>query len=306
MTKGLFRQDHPYLFGLIVLGGMAMIFWVGVAFFISHLVHPTASDLFNHKNGIGVIDLKGIMLTSEEVLANLAEFRQDKNIKAVIIRIDSPGGAVGAAQEIYQDIKRTSKVKPVVASMASVAASGGYYAAIGATKIFANPGTMTGSIGVIIKFANLEKILSIIGYQAEVIKSGINKDIGSFSRAMTAAERELLQTMIDNVHNQFIQAIATERKLGVELVRPMADGRIFTGSQAKDLGLIDHLGNFTDAVDQAMILAGLEGEQPNLIYPEAKNFSFIDMLVSEKAQSLIKLLQPNPVSLMYQWNPSVQ
>ena len=283
-----------------------MIFWVGVAFFISHLVHPTASDLFNHKNGIGVIDLKGIMLTSEEVLANLAEFRQDKNIKAVIIRIDSPGGAVGAAQEIYQDIKRTSKVKPVVASMASVAASGGYYAAIGATKIFANPGTMTGSIGVIIKFANLEKILSIIGYQAEVIKSGINKDIGSFSRAMTAAERELLQTMIDNVHNQFIQAIATERKLGVELVRPMADGRIFTGSQAKDLGLIDHLGNFTDAVDQAMTLAGLEGEQPNLIYPEAKNFSFIDMLVSEKAQSLIKLLQPNPVSLMYQWNPSVQ
>ncbi len=306
MTKGLFRQDHPYLFGLIVLGGMAMIFWVGVAFFISHLVHPTASDLFNHKNGIGVIDLKGIMLTSEEVLANLAEFRQDKNIKAVIIRIDSPGGAVGAAQEIYQDIKRTSKVKPVVASMASVAASGGYYAAIGATKIFANPGTMTGSIGVIIKFANLEKILSIIGYQAEVIKSGINKDIGSFSRAMTAAERELLQTMIDNVHNQFIQAIATERKLGVELVRPMADGRIFTGSQAKDLGLIDHLGNFTDAVDQAMTLAGLEGEQPNLIYPEAKNFSFIDMLVSERAQSLIKLLQPNPVSLMYQWNPSVQ
>jgi len=193
-----------------------------------------------------------------------------------------------------------------VASMASVAASGGYYAALGATKIFANPGTMTGSIGVIIKFANLEKILDTIGYQTEVIKSGVNKDIGSFSRAMTDAERELLQTMIDNVHDQFIQAIVDDRKLSADKVRPLADGRIFTGSQAKELGLIDQLGNFTDAVDHAMLLAGLEGEKPNLVYPEAKIFSFMDMLVGEKAQSVIKLLRPNPVSLMYQWNPSVQ
>jgi len=306
MTKGLFRQDHPYLFGLIVLGAMAMIFWAGVAFFISRLIHPTGKDIFTHKNEIGVIDLKGVMMTSEDALANLAEFRQNKNIKAVLVRIDSPGGAVGAAQEIYQDIKRTAKVKPVVASMASVAASGGYYAALGATKIFANPGTMTGSIGVIIQFANLEKILSAIGYQSEVIKSGVNKDIGSFSRAMTDAERDLLQKMIDNVHDQFIQAVADDRKLSIDTVRPIADGRIYTGSQAKELGLIDNLGNFTDAVDQAMQLAGLEGEEPNLIYPEDKIFSFMDMLIGEKAKSVIKLLQPNPVSLMYQWNPSVQ
>ena len=306
MTKGLFRQDHPYLFGLIVLGAMAMIFWAGVAFFISRLVSRSSSDIFTHKNGIGVIDLQGVMMSSEEVLANLADFRQNKNIKAVLVRIDSPGGAVGAAQEIYQDIKRTAKIKPVVASMASVAASGGYYAALGATKVLANPGAMTGSIGVIIKFANLEKILDKVGYQAEVIKSGANKDIGSFSRAMTVAERELLQTMIDDVHEQFIQAVADGRKLSVDTVRPLADGRIFTGRQAKELGLIDQLGNFTDAVDQAMILAGLEGEEPNLIYPKDKLFSFMDMLVGEKAQSVIKLLQPANVSLLYQWNPSVQ
>lgn len=306
MTKGLFRHDHPYLFGLFVLGAMAMIFWAGVAFFISRLIHPSNNDLFTHKDGIGIIDLQGVMMTSEETLANLAKFRQDKNIKAVVVRIDSPGGAVGAAQEIYQDIKRTSKVKPVVASMASVAASGGYYAALGATKIFANPGTMTGSIGVIIQFANLEKILEKVGYQAEVIKSGANKDIGSFSRAMTPAERELLQKMIDNVHDQFIQAVVDDRKLNVDTVRPLADGRIFTGSQAKEHGLIDQLGNFTDAVDQAMALAGLAGGQPNLVYPEPKIFSFMDMLVGEKAQSVIKLLRPNPVSLMYQWNPSLQ
>ncbi|MDD5759274.1 MAG: signal peptide peptidase SppA [Desulfobulbaceae bacterium] len=306
MTKGLFRQDHPYLFGLIVLGAMGMIFWAGVAFFISRLVHPASGDLFTHKNGIGVIDLQGVMMTSEETLANLAEFRRDKNIKAVLVRIDSPGGAVGAAQEIYQDIKRTAEVKPVVASMASVAASGGYYAALGATKIFANPGTMTGSIGVIIKFANLEKILDKIGYQTEVVKSGANKDIGSFSRQMTEAERALLQEMIDDVHNQFIAAVVDARKISANTVRPLADGRIFTGSQAKAFGLIDQLGNFTDAVNQAMQLAGLAGEEPNLVYPAVKTFPFMDMLVGDKAQSLLKLMQSAPVSLMYQWNPSVQ
>jgi len=306
MTKGLFRQDHPILFGLIVLGAMGMIFWAGVAFFILHLVHPTTNDLFDYKNGIGVIDLQGIMMTSEETLADLAEFRQDSNIKAVLVRIDSPGGAVGAAQEIYQDIQRTAKVKPVVASMASVAASGGYYAALGATKIFANPGTMTGSIGVIIKFANLEKILDKVGYQAEVIKSGTNKDIGSFSRAMTPAERDLLQEMIDNVHSQFIQAVADNRKLAIDTVRSLADGRVFTGSQAKEFGLIDQLGNFTDAVDQAMHLAGLGGEPPNLIYPEPKDFSLMDILSGKQAQSAIKLLMPTLPSLMYEWAPLPQ
>lgn len=306
MTKGLFRHDHPYLFGLIVLGAMGMMFWAGVAFFISTLVRPAGSDLFTRKDGIGVIDLQGVMMTSEETLANLAEFRQDRNIKAVLVRIDSPGGAVGAAQEIYQDIKRTAAVKPVVASMASVAASGGYYAALGATKIFANPGTMTGSIGVIIKFANLEKIFDKIGYQAEVIKSGVNKDIGSLSRPMTEEERTLLQEMIDDVHNQFISAVIDNRNMSDNQVRPLADGRIFTGSQAKAFGLIDQVGNFTDAVDQAMQLAGIAGEQPNLIYPDANKFPLFDMLVGDKTQSLLKLMQGPPASLMYQWNPSVQ
>ncbi len=285
---------------------MGMIFWAGIAFFILQLVHPAGNDLFTHKNGIGVVDLQGVILSSEEVLASLAEFRQDGDIKAVIIRIDSPGGTVGAAQEIYEDIKRTAAVKPVVASMASVAASGGYYAALGATRVLANPGTMTGSIGVIIKFANLEKILDKVGYQSEIIKSGINKDIGSFSRAMTPAERALLQEMIDTVHGQFIQAVAENRKVSLDKVRPIADGRIFTGSQAKELGLVDQLGNFTDAVDQAMQLAGIKGERPNLIYPETKNFSLFELLSGEKGQSAIKLLLPAPPSLMYQWNPPLQ
>ena len=283
-----------------------MIFWAGVALFILRLVHPAQGDLFDHQPGIGVIELQGVMMSAEEVLADLAEFREDEAVKAILVRIDSPGGAVGAAQEIYQDIIRTAKVKPVVASMASVAASGGYYAALGADTIFANPGTITGSIGVIIQFANLEKILDKVGYQSEVIKSGENKDIGSMTRAMTPEERSLMQAMIDTVHNQFIEAVAERRKLGVDAVRPLADGRIFTGSQAKEFGLIDRLGNFTDALEQAMELAGLKGERPNLIYPETKEFPLLDLLVGERSQSALKLLLPRQPSLMYQWTPQAQ
>ena len=279
-----------------------MIFWAGMAFFIMRLVHHSgSSDLFPAKNGIGVIDLQGVMVTPDEILADLREFRDDKGIKAIVVRIDSPGGAVGAAQEIYQDIQRTAQIKPVVASMASVAASGGYYAALGANSIYANPGTLTGSIGVIIQFPNLEKILDKVGYQTEVIKSGSNKDIGSISRPMTPDERALLQTMIDTVHGQFIQAVVDSRRLTVEVVRPLADGRIFSGSQAKELGLIDNLGNFTDAVEKAMSLAGLEGRQPELIYPQDSKIPFLDLLSSEKNQSLISLLLSKSPRLMFQW-----
>lgn len=301
MTERLFRQEHPYLFGLMVLGGMGMIFWAGMAFFIMWMINPVDKDLFTTKNRVGVIDLQGVLMSPDGVLEDLKEFRHDANIKAVIVRIDSPGGAVGAAQEIYQDIQRTAKIKPVVASMSSVAASGGYYAALGASTILANPGTMTGSIGVIIQFPNLEKILDKVGYQSETIKSGLNKDIGSFSRAMTPDERTLLQEMIDTVHGQFIQAVAENRKLSIDTVKPLADGRIFSGSQAKEYGLIDNLGNFTDAVDKAMELAGLPGEQPELIYPKSKKFSIMELLASEQSHSLIKLLLSKSPRLMFQW-----
>lgn len=306
MTKGLFRQEHPYLFGLLVLGAMGLIFWAGMAFFIMRLVHPVKSNIFTSENRIGVIDLQGVIMSPDQVLADLVEFRQDKSIKAVVVRIDSPGGAVGASQEIYQDIQRTAKIKPVVASMSSVAASGGYYAALGASSIFANPGTMTGSIGVIIQFPNLEKILDKVGYQSEVIKSGLNKDIGSFSRPMTSEERTLLQEMIDTVHGQFIQAVVDNRKITIDKVKPLADGRIFSGSQAKEFGLIDNLGNFTDATDKAMALAGLEGQQPELVYPKSKKFSIMELLVSEQSQSLITLLLSKTPRIMFQWCLPIQ
>ena len=306
MTRGLFRHEHPIIFGLIVLGAMAMVFWAGMALFVLRLVRPEAKELFNQGQGIGVVELKGAIMSPGQTLKELAAFREDKDIKAVVVRIDSPGGAVGAAQEIYQDIQRTAKVKPVVASMSSVAASGGYYAALGANEIFANPGTLTGSIGVIIQFANLEKLLDKVGYQPEVVKSGENKDLGSFARPMTPAEMALMQAVVDNVHEQFIKAVADNRHLALAVVRPLADGRVFTGSQAQEGGLIDHLGNFTSAVDEAMRLAGLKGKRPHLVYPQEKNFSLLSLLGGDRAQGAIDLLLPGPPTLMYQWRPTAQ
>ncbi|MDA8161251.1 MAG: signal peptide peptidase SppA [Desulfobacteraceae bacterium] len=306
MTRGLFRHEHPVIFGLIVLGAMAMVFWAGMALFVLRLVRPEAKELFNQGQGIGVVELKGAIMSPGQTLKELAAFREDKDIKAVVVRIDSPGGAVGAAQEIYQDIQRTAKVKPVVASMSSVAASGGYYAALGANEIFANPGTLTGSIGVIIQFANLEKLLDKVGYQPEVVKSGENKDLGSFARPMTPAEMALMQAVVDNVHEQFIKAVADNRHLALAVVRPLADGRVFTGSQAQEAGLIDHLGNFTSAVDEAMRLAGLKGKRPHLVYPQEKNFSLLSLLGGDRAQGAIDLLLPGPPTLMYQWRPTAQ
>jgi protease-4 len=291
-------------FGLLVLGVISILFWGGITFFISSIgFQKEKPDLFGAKNGIGVIELKGILVSSEETIADLTEFRDDDSIKAIVVRIDSPGGAVGASQEIFAEIKRTDEVKPVIASMASVAASGGYYAALGARRIMANPGTLTGSIGVILKFANLEEIFDKIGYKSEVIKSGRLKDIGSASRDMTQEEKDLLQALIDNVHSQFIKDVSSGRKLPVEDVVRLADGRIYSGEQALQLGLLDSLGNFTDAANLAAKLAGLDPTKtPSLIYPRQRNFSLYSLLTGEEGQAKLAGLFGHYPALVYEWN----
>jgi protease-4 len=276
-----------------------MLFFGGMTFFIARLIQP-AEFTSNARNGIGVVTLRGIILQAKEPIAQLTEFRNNSNIKAVLVRIDSPGGAVGASQEIYEEIKRTAKVKPVVASMESIGASGGYYAALGASKIVANPGTMTGSIGVIIKFANLQKIFDKIGYQSEVIKSGRNKDIGSTSRKMTDEERQLLQDMTDNVHQQFMRAVAENRHMTMTKVKEIADGRVFTGEQAQKLGLLDQLGNLTDAAELAAKLAGIPSQNPTLVYPKDKNFNLMHYLTDIKAETAISMFWQKIPAIMYQ------
>jgi protease-4 len=305
MTRRLFRQRHPIIFGLLILGVLFAVFWGGITFFVFRTFSTPQTDFFRSgKNGIGVIELNGVIVNSENTIKHLTAFREDPAVKAILIRIDSPGGAVGASQEVFAEIKRTSREKPVIASMASVAASGGYYAALGANQIFANPGTLTGSIGVILEFANIKQILDKVGYKAEVIKSGENKDIGSFSRDMTPSERALLQSLIDNVHKQFMQAVSDCRGLPLETVIPIADGRIFTGQQALAERLIDSLGNFTDAARQAAKLAGLPQDNLHLIYPDEHDFSILKILAGDNAQSLIDLHWSSAPADMYQWGLS--
>jgi protease-4 len=298
-----FRQKHPILLGLFILTGIFFLFLGGISLLFSSIVsRGPKGDIFSKKEGVGIIELKGLIVSSEKVLKNLTSFRNNPNIKSIILRIESPGGSVGAAQEIFQDVKRTNEVKPVVASMGSMGASGGYYAALGAEKIIANPGTMTGSIGVIVKFPNLEGLFDKIGYKTEVIKSGAMKDVGASNRPITDQERALMQGLIDNVFNQFVQAVVESRGMPEETVRELADGRIFSGEQAFEAGLIDDLGNFTDAVTMAAELGGLDPKQPKLIYPqEERRFSLLSLLTSEHDQSILEGFMPAYPILSFEW-----
>lgn len=233
-------------------------------------------------SGVGLVEVKGLIVDSREIVKQLNEFRKSDNIKAVVLRVDSPGGVVGPSQEIHAEVKKLAAKKRVVVSMGSIAASGGYYVAAGASRIVANPGTITGSIGVLMKFSNLEGLMGKIGMKAFTLKTGKFKDVGSPARPMTDQEKAMLQRVIDNTHAQFVRAVAEGRKLPEADVRSIADGRIFTGEQALALKLVDRLGTLQDAVEEAGKLAGIKGEPQVIRPPKKKNF-LLDMLVEETA-----------------------
>jgi protease-4 len=220
---------------------------------------------------VAVVKLEGVIIDPTDFTDELRLLGDRKDVKAVVVRIDSPGGAVGPSQEIHSQIKRLRKEKTVVASMGTIAASGGYYAATAAEKIVANPGTITGSIGVLVEFVNAKELLDKIGLEGYVIKSGRFKDVGSPLRAMKDEERKMLQGVINDVNGQFITAVAEGRNKKTEEIARIADGRIFTGSQATTLGLIDQLGDLSDAIELAGRLAGIEGK-PDVIYPAKRGF----------------------------------
>lgn len=219
---------------------------------------------------------------SDEVVKKLNKIRKDPNIKGVVLRINSPGGSVAACQEIYEEIKKVKESgKKVVVSMGDVAASGGYYIACPADKIFANPGTITGSIGVIAQMGNIEGLFTKIGIKSEVIKSGKYKDIGSVTREMTEEERQILQNLIDNAYDQFTKAVSQGRKTSIEKVREWATGSIFSGEQALQMGMIDELGNLQDAIKLAGKLTNL-GEDPEIV----KDYDFFEKLFDVLDQRL--------------------
>lgn len=251
-------------------------------------------------NRVGQIDIKGTIIGSQETLKQLKEFRKQSSIKAILVRIESPGGAVGPSQEIYREIRRTAQTKPVVASLGSVAASGGYYIASAANHVVCNPGTITGSIGVIIHLPNLKELFGKIGYQTTTIKSGQFKDIGNPSREMTPEEKELLQTTIDETYRQFVRDVALGRNLPEEDVRKIADGRVIMGEKALALKLVDQLGNFEDAVAKAGELAKIEGE-PELQKAKKSKTSYLDLLLgSDVSERLSDLLYDSSACVRYE------
>jgi protease-4 len=216
---------------------------------------------------VGVIEVNGTIMDSKRTLKELNKFAESDHIKAIVVRIDSPGGAVGPSQEIYDAIKRIKAKKKVVASMGSLAASGGYYIACATDKIYANPGTLTGSIGVIMELPNVQGLLKWAGVEMNTLKAGKMKDSGSPFREMTPEEREYFEGMLADVHAQFIEAVAAGRKLTVEEVKPLADGRVFSGRQAREAKLVDELGGIEAAVAEAGKLGGITGE-PKTEYPK--------------------------------------
>lgn len=248
---------------------------------------------------IALIRVEGVILDAQTTVGDLKKYGESPSVKAIVIRIDSPGGGVVPSQEIHDAIKRLRNKtnKAVIASMGTVAASGGYYIAVATDRIIANPGTLTGSIGVIMELANLEGLLKKIGVQNVVVKSGRYKDLGSPFRQMRPEDRRILQSVMDDVHRQFIEAVAEGRSLEVAEVQPLADGRVFTGRQAKEANLVDELGDLQDAIRFAADLAGIEGE-PKVVEPR-KRFSVRDLLETHVLGALPRLDFQTGVSLKY-------
>jgi protease-4 len=298
----MFSRRHPYLFFLMVsfaifsgltLGVMATAAWMGRA--------TDGPD----GEAVGVVEIEGAIADSRDTIENIRRFREDEDIKAIVIRIDSPGGAVGPSQEIYREIRKTVDTKKVIASMGAVAASGGYYVACATDGIVANPGTITGSIGVIMGYTNFRQLLDKIGMVPVVIKSGPYKDTGSPTREMRDDEREILQSITSGIHEQFVTAIAEGRKMDRARVAQVADGRIFTGEDAKAKGLVDRLGNFEDALAWAGELGGIDGPVVP-VYARDEKLSLLRYLMSSSLSGLMSRVIHPGIYAEYRYLPAGQ
>ncbi|MFZ5906307.1 MAG: signal peptide peptidase SppA [Nitrospirota bacterium] len=259
---------------------MKKAFFIFLFLFLSLIVISLIVTLMQKNVPLGdkiaLIRVEGPILDSQNTIDELKGYVKDSSIKAIVLRVDSPGGAVAPSQEIYEEVRKAVVKKKIIVSMGSVAASGGYYISAPASRIIANPGTLTGSIGVIMEIPNLEGLMNKIGVKTEVIKSGKHKDIASAFRGIGKEEREILQKVLDNVHEQFITAVAEGRRMLRDDIKKIADGRVFTGEQALRAGLVDELGNLEDAIKAAASLAGIKGEP--VVVTKKEKLSVINLL----------------------------
>ena len=254
--KSLIKR-HPVLAPLILISILIFSYYA--------ITSKTANPL------IGIVPVEGVILESEAFIKKIRILENHPDVKGIIIHINSPGGAVAPSQEIYEEILRIRQKIPVYASMSSVAASGGYYIAIAANKIYANSGSITGSIGVILQTFNFQQLMDKVGIYQEVIKSGKNKDIGSSFRKMTLNEKKLLKNLIADTHQQFIEAVAKNRPIDLDAVKLLADGRIFTGNQAFRAKLVDQIGTFRQTIQQLSKRVKIEDNYEIFYAPDEKD-----------------------------------
>jgi len=291
-------KRRPFLMALLTLGAIFLFFLLLIVV-VGKMSGRSSRFVLGDK--VGYVTIAGAITTSEKIIEQIDNFKEDSSVKAIVLRVNSPGGGVSPSQEIYDEVKAAAAVKPVVVSMGSVAASGGYYIAVPAHRILANPGTITGSIGVIMQFTNFEELLDKVGLKSQVVKSGLHKDIGSPVRPMSTADREILQSLIDDVYAQFVQAVAESRKMDPDAVRQLADGRIFTGRQALKAGLVDELGSYRDAIRVAAELAGIEGK-PKVVYPAADKEQLLEYFIQETAQLVKQGVHNGDAGLQFLWS----
>ena len=293
-------MKSPSLLNGILIAVLAVLFLVGATVLASQFLGKGAGMTWGtSQEKVGVVEIKGIISDSRTTLKQLDDFRDDPSIKAIVLRINSPGGAVGPSQEILREVEKIRRKKKVVASLGTMAASGGYYIACGADLIMANKGTATGSIGVIMEFTNVEGLTKKIGLDFFTLKSGRYKDVGSPFRPMTPEEKEYMQHLLDNIYQQFLSDVARNRKIPLEKLRPLAEGRIYTGEEARQLGLVDVFGNLQDAIEKAGRLGGIRGKV-EAAYPP-KESTLLRYLVGEDTEetlaNLMAFTYPQPAFL---------
>ena len=272
-------RRHPVILGICIL------LFIGIVFFVLLYalgLFKGAGSSLSLREKIGVVQIEGVIADSREIVDQIDELSNDDAIRAVVLRIDSPGGGVAPSQEIYQAVNELRKKKRVVASMGSVAASGGYLIATATERIVANPGTITGSISAVMHFADVQELMKKVGVRSSVVKSGKFKDIGSPAREMTTEERQLIQGIVDDIYDQFVQTISENRKIPLEKINEIADGRIFSGRQALNLKLVDELGGLQDSILLAGRLSGIKGK-PDVIYATKKKTSFLKYIMENMA-----------------------
>lgn len=299
-------QPRSRFFLWVLLGGGAFfLFLVAIFALVYFSVRSQQKDTFSgFGDKIGVVDLEGVIVSPKDAVEQIRKFGDDNSIKAIVLHVNSPGGGAAASEEIYREVLRVrdEKKKRIVASIETVGASGAYFVSSATSKIFADDASIVGSIGVIAEWYNYEELMKWAKLQQITIKAGEFKDTGSPTRPMTPAERAYMQSLIDNMHTQFIRCVAVGRNMKDDDVRVLADGKVWTGEQAKPLKLIDQIGDFRAAIEDTAKSVGIKGE-PTLVHPEKERKSMLDLMfgdISDYLPSRAKLMETN-VGFYYLW-----